>query len=254
MAPTASWWACRISARPITRNSTRRNGDSSKSRNCALYKGTVWASWDPSAPPFLEYLGDFARYLDLTSRRLGRQRGRQRDTGRHPEMAHSVQLEIPGREFLRRQLSQYQPPLGRSGRHWPVRQRPPRHAGAADGAALQVAFPERGHQTGRLHAAKGPADAALLPVLLGGRRILCALRRRAAPPARRVGTADRQPGRNLSQYCAASAPAAHDRGMAPAWAARDRGLALVPGRSRRRRRRSRISCATITSAIPARPG
>jgi nitrite reductase/ring-hydroxylating ferredoxin subunit len=31
-----------------------------------LYKGTVWASWDPSAPPFLEYLGDFARYLDLT--------------------------------------------------------------------------------------------------------------------------------------------------------------------------------------------
>ena len=31
-----------------------------------LYKGTVWASWDPSAPPFLEYLGDFARYLDLS--------------------------------------------------------------------------------------------------------------------------------------------------------------------------------------------
>ena len=31
-----------------------------------LYKGTVWATWDPMAPPFLEYLGDFARYLDLT--------------------------------------------------------------------------------------------------------------------------------------------------------------------------------------------
>jgi phenylpropionate dioxygenase-like ring-hydroxylating dioxygenase large terminal subunit len=31
-----------------------------------LYKGTVWASWDPGAPPFLEYLGDFVRYLDLT--------------------------------------------------------------------------------------------------------------------------------------------------------------------------------------------
>ena len=31
-----------------------------------LYKGTVWASWDPVAPPFLEYLGDFVRYLDLT--------------------------------------------------------------------------------------------------------------------------------------------------------------------------------------------
>jgi len=31
-----------------------------------LYKGTVWATWDPEAPPFLEYLGDFVRYLDLT--------------------------------------------------------------------------------------------------------------------------------------------------------------------------------------------
>jgi phenylpropionate dioxygenase-like ring-hydroxylating dioxygenase large terminal subunit len=30
------------------------------------YKGTVWATWDPAAPPFLEYLGDFAHYLDLT--------------------------------------------------------------------------------------------------------------------------------------------------------------------------------------------
>ena len=31
----------------------------------ARYKGSVWATWDPSAPPFLEYLGDFTRYLDL---------------------------------------------------------------------------------------------------------------------------------------------------------------------------------------------
>jgi len=31
-----------------------------------LYKGTVWATWDPEAPPFLEYLGDFTTYLDLT--------------------------------------------------------------------------------------------------------------------------------------------------------------------------------------------
>jgi phenylpropionate dioxygenase-like ring-hydroxylating dioxygenase large terminal subunit len=29
------------------------------------YKGTVWANWDASAPPFLEYLGDFQRFLDL---------------------------------------------------------------------------------------------------------------------------------------------------------------------------------------------
>ena len=29
------------------------------------YKGTVWATWDSSAPPFLEYLGDFRLYLDM---------------------------------------------------------------------------------------------------------------------------------------------------------------------------------------------
>lgn len=31
----------------------------------AIYKGTVWANWDPKAPPFLEHLGDFRLFLDL---------------------------------------------------------------------------------------------------------------------------------------------------------------------------------------------
>ena len=30
------------------------------------YKGAVFATWDRAAPPFAEYLGEFARYLDLT--------------------------------------------------------------------------------------------------------------------------------------------------------------------------------------------
>jgi len=29
------------------------------------YKGTVWTTWDPSAPSFLEYLGGYKLYLDL---------------------------------------------------------------------------------------------------------------------------------------------------------------------------------------------
>jgi nitrite reductase/ring-hydroxylating ferredoxin subunit len=29
------------------------------------YKGTVWANWDPAAPSFLEYLGEFRCFLDL---------------------------------------------------------------------------------------------------------------------------------------------------------------------------------------------
>jgi phenylpropionate dioxygenase-like ring-hydroxylating dioxygenase large terminal subunit len=32
----------------------------------ARYKGMVWANWDASAPPLLEYLGDFTHYLDQT--------------------------------------------------------------------------------------------------------------------------------------------------------------------------------------------
>ena len=29
------------------------------------YQGTIWATWDPAAPPLLEYLGDFKLFLDL---------------------------------------------------------------------------------------------------------------------------------------------------------------------------------------------
>ncbi len=30
----------------------------------ATYKGTIWATWDASAPPFLDYIGDFRIFLD----------------------------------------------------------------------------------------------------------------------------------------------------------------------------------------------
>ncbi len=29
------------------------------------YKGTIWATWDPAAPPFTEYVGGYKLYLDL---------------------------------------------------------------------------------------------------------------------------------------------------------------------------------------------
>lgn len=29
------------------------------------YHGTIWATWDPDAPPFLDYLGEMRHYLDL---------------------------------------------------------------------------------------------------------------------------------------------------------------------------------------------
>ena len=31
----------------------------------ALYKGTIWATWDAEAPAFVDYLGDARRHLDL---------------------------------------------------------------------------------------------------------------------------------------------------------------------------------------------
>lgn len=31
----------------------------------ANYKGTIWATWDPGAPPLMTYLGDMRRYLDV---------------------------------------------------------------------------------------------------------------------------------------------------------------------------------------------
>jgi nitrite reductase/ring-hydroxylating ferredoxin subunit len=33
--------------------------------NVAVYKGTIWANWDPEAPSFFDYLGDMRRYLDF---------------------------------------------------------------------------------------------------------------------------------------------------------------------------------------------
>ena len=31
-----------------------------------VYKGSIWATWDPAAPPFTEYLGDFKMFFDLS--------------------------------------------------------------------------------------------------------------------------------------------------------------------------------------------
>ncbi len=50
----------------------------SRCPNVVVYKGTVWANWDPDAPPFLDYLGDMRRYLDYAlDHRDGRPGGSQ---------------------------------------------------------------------------------------------------------------------------------------------------------------------------------
>ena len=86
----------------------------------ALYKGTVWASWDPDAPDFMTYLGDAVDHLDqVLDCRDGRPGGVRGD--RRAQMGVPVQLEVRRREFPRRHLPQSVAPLGRHDRHGPER-------------------------------------------------------------------------------------------------------------------------------------
>ena len=94
------------------------------------YKGAIWATWDPAAPSFLDYIGGYRLYLDLLLDAWdGREGGTEVIGGVH-KWLHPLQLEVPGRELLRRPLSRREPPLGGHGRDRPQRQGAPRHPGA----------------------------------------------------------------------------------------------------------------------------
>ena len=96
----------------------------------AIYKSTVWASWDPAAPELLD-----------VSRRRGRSPGPgaglpRRPAGRlgsdrHAQMGVPVELEIRGGELPGRHVSQSVAPLGGHDRHRAER------AARREGAARQ---------------------------------------------------------------------------------------------------------------------
>jgi phenylpropionate dioxygenase-like ring-hydroxylating dioxygenase large terminal subunit len=110
----------------------------------ARYKGTVWATWDPAAPSFAEYLGDFRCYLDLTL-----------DGWDGSEVLAGVQKwripcnwKFPAENFSGDSYHNISHrsvdlvgigPSGSSRRDMQERVRARR---------LQICFPERGHQTG----------------------------------------------------------------------------------------------------------
>ena len=146
------------------------------------YKGTVWATWDPAAPPFLEYLGDFARYLDLHARRLGRQRGPAEVLGGIQKWRMPCNWKFPAENFCGdsyHNISHRSVDLVGIG---PSRQRPPRHGRARLlGRKLHVCIPDRGHQTIVYVLPTGPAAAARLPALADRLRIFPPLRGGAAP-------------------------------------------------------------------------
>ena len=94
------------------------------------YKGAIWATWDPNAPSFIDYLGDAARASRFRARCARRARRRIGSARRHPEIRDSGELEVRRRKYHRRFVSQRQPSFRRPHRHRAERaigrERPPR--------------------------------------------------------------------------------------------------------------------------------
>jgi phenylpropionate dioxygenase-like ring-hydroxylating dioxygenase large terminal subunit len=66
----------------------------------ANYKGTIWASWDPAAPPFDQYLGDAKAHLDyVLDCRDGREGGSEVLGGVHKWIIPS-NWKLPAENFL----------------------------------------------------------------------------------------------------------------------------------------------------------
>jgi phenylpropionate dioxygenase-like ring-hydroxylating dioxygenase large terminal subunit len=114
---------------------------------CA-YKETVWATWDEAAPPFLEYLGDFRRYLDLTLDGWDGSEGGTEILGGVQKWLIPCNWKFPAENFCGdsyHNISHRSVDLAGIG---------PSGSGRRDmrerlvARRLHVAFPERGHQTG----------------------------------------------------------------------------------------------------------
>ncbi len=137
-------------------------------------------------------------------------RGWFRGGRRRSQMDHSGQLEIRGREFLRRHLSQPEPPLGRPDRHRPssgkgrnggkARQRVP-GAGSTSGSAFRpgTAYTASGcHPTRPMSKpSRTTKSLPLFPALLP----------RAAAPARRQGAPPAVHRHDLPKHVVSRAPA-----------------------------------------------
>jgi phenylpropionate dioxygenase-like ring-hydroxylating dioxygenase large terminal subunit len=114
----------------------------------SLYKGTVWATWDPEAPPFLEYLGDFVRYFDLSLDGWDGSEGGSEVLGGVQKWLIPCNWKFPAENFSGDSYHNISHrsvdlvgigPSGSGRRDMRERQMARR---------LQICFPERGHQTG----------------------------------------------------------------------------------------------------------
>lgn len=112
------------------------------------YKGTVWATWDLSAPPFLEYLGDFKMFLDLSLDSWDGREGGSEVIGGVQKWLMPCNWKFPAENFSGESyhnISHRSVDLAGIG---------PSGTGRRDlqerinSRRLHICFPERGHQTG----------------------------------------------------------------------------------------------------------
>jgi phenylpropionate dioxygenase-like ring-hydroxylating dioxygenase large terminal subunit len=111
------------------------------------YKGTVWATWDPEAPPFHEYLGGFRTYLDLGLDAWDGREGGSEVLGGVQKWVIPCNWKFPAENFSgdsyhnisHRSVDMVGIGPSGSGRR-DMRER-------TIGRRLQVVFPDRGHQT-----------------------------------------------------------------------------------------------------------
>ncbi len=111
------------------------------------YKGAIWATWDPAAPSFTEYLGDFARYFDLILDGRDGREGQAEVLGGVQKWLIPCNWKFPAENFSGdsyHNISHRSVDLAGIG---------PSGAGRRDmgellaGRKLHVCIPDRGHQT-----------------------------------------------------------------------------------------------------------
>src|SRR5436190_13565301 len=114
----------------------------------ARHKGTVWATWDPAAPPLLEYLGDFVRYFDLSLDGWDGSEGGSEVLAGVQKWLIPCNWKFPAENFSGDSYHNISHrsvdlvgigPSGTSRRDLAER---------ALARRLQISFPDRGHQTG----------------------------------------------------------------------------------------------------------
>ena len=124
------------------------------------YKGTIWATWDPSAPSFLEYLGDYRLYLDLGLDSWDGQEGATEVLGGVHKWQMPCNWKFPSENFsgdYYHNISHRSVDLAGIG---PSGQGRRDTADRAGSRGLLIYFPDRGH---KMSVSLRPPDGPILP-------------------------------------------------------------------------------------------